>query len=116
MKKTLVLFGVAMLCLSCVPSADTDSQPVTDRGSIIDVRTAQEYAQGHLDTATNIPYTEIGEKIAAHVSHKEERITVYCRSGRRSAIAKQTLESLGYTNVVDAGAYATLKNQESGNE
>lgn len=116
MKKTLVLFSVALLSLSCVPSEDEGSEPAIDGGYVIDVRTAQEYEQGHLETAVNIPYTEIGEKIAGHVSNEEEKIIVYCRSGRRSTIAKQTLESLGYTNVVDAGAYATLKAQEQENE
>ena len=114
MKKTFVLFTLALLSLSCVRSKNDESVAVDNCGLLIDVRTAQEYEAGHLKTALNIPYTEIGEKIVDHMTNKEEKITVYCRSGRRSAIAKKTLESLGYTDVVDAGAYATLRDQ--GNE
>ena len=111
MKKTFVLLTVAMLSLSCART-HKESVAVDERGVIIDVRTAQEYDAGHLKTAINIPYTEIGEKITDHVTNKEEKITVYCRSGRRSGIAKKTLDSMGYTNVTNAGAYATLRNKE----
>jgi phage shock protein E len=113
MKKTFVLLTVAMLSLSCARTHN-ESVAVDERGQIIDVRTAKEYDGGHLETAVNIPYTEIGEKIADHVKNKEAKITVYCRSGRRSGIAKKTLDGMGYTNVTNAGAYTTLR--DKGNE
>jgi len=68
---------------------------------LVDVRTAQEYRDGHISTAANIPVDVIGSK--PPTDKKDELIIVYCRSGARSAAAKQTLDRLGYTNVVDFG-------------
>ena len=69
----------------------------------IDVRTADEYNSGHVSEAVNIPYTEIAEGISDLTGDKEAPIYVYCRSGRRSGVAKETLEGLGYTQVVNVG-------------
>ena len=60
---------------------------------LLDVREEDEYAEGHIKDALLMPYGEITERT----------ILVYCRSGRRSAIAAQTLTELGYTNVKDFG-------------
>lgn len=68
---------------------------------LVDVRTPEEYRGGHIVTASNIPVTDIGAK--PPTEKKDALIVVYCRSGARSATAKQTLERLGYTNVVDFG-------------
>ena len=114
MKKAIALFLLTVMCLSCEQDK-LDSPPEAGKpGMVIDVRTAREYEAGHLQDAINIPYDEIGERIADHVQDKEGEITLYCRSGRRSAIAKQTLDKLGYKRVVDAGAYAKLKAQTEG--
>ena len=69
----------------------------------IDVRTMDEYNSGHVSEAVNIPYTEIAEGISALTGDKDASIYVYCRSGRRSGIAKETLEGLGYKQVVNVG-------------
>ena len=69
---------------------------------LIDVRTAEEYASGHIPTSVNIPYDVIADMIP--VTDKEALIIVYCRSGNRSGQAARTLRSLGYTNVQDFGA------------
>ena len=69
---------------------------------ILDVRTAEEYEAGHLPAAVLLPYDEIGATFAE--AEKGRPIVVYCRSGRRSAIAKATLASMGYANVSDFGA------------
>ena len=71
---------------------------------IIDVRTEAEWNAGRLEGAILIPYESIGEKIATVSRDKSERIYVYCRTGRRSGIAKGTLEKLGYTDVVNLGS------------
>jgi phage shock protein E len=68
---------------------------------LIDVRTASEYAEGHILTALNIPYDVIADNLPTE--DKNMYLIVYCRSGRRSGIAKSTLESLGFTNVIDFG-------------
>ena len=69
----------------------------------IDVRSADEYASGHVEGASNIPYTEITARIAEVTGDKDDLIYVYCRSGRRSGIAKQALMEAGYTNVINLG-------------
>jgi phage shock protein E len=72
---------------------------------VIDVRTEAEWNSGHVEGAILIPYDVIGEKIGAVTKDKTKRIYVYCRSGRRSGIAKETLEKLGYKDVVNLGSY-----------
>jgi phage shock protein E len=71
---------------------------------IIDVRTDAEWNSGHIEGAVLIPYEQIGEKIAAIAKDKSQRIYVYCRTGRRSQIAKETLDRLGYKDVINLGA------------
>jgi phage shock protein E len=69
----------------------------------IDVRSASEYADGHVEGAVLIPYTEISERIGEVTTDKDARIYLYCRSGRRSGVALQALEAAGYSNAVNAG-------------
>ncbi len=76
---------------------------------IIDTRTAGEYNSGHIDNAILIPYDEIGNKIKSVVKSKDTPIAVYCRSGNRSGSALKTLESMGYTNVVNYGGISSAK-------
>ncbi|MCA1929665.1 rhodanese-like domain-containing protein [Rheinheimera sp.] len=79
----------------------------------IDVRTAEEFQAGHLEGAINIPYDEIAERIEAVGADKSAEIKLYCRSGRRSGIALETLRSMGYNNASNAGAYDQLKQQQA---
>lgn len=71
---------------------------------VIDVRTVQEWDKGHLEGAVLIPYDRIGEQIGSVVKDKSKTIYVYCRTGRRTKIAKETLEKLGYKDIVDLGS------------
>jgi phage shock protein E len=68
---------------------------------LLDVRTTEEFAEGHILGAILMPYDEIVAKFKE--SDKNRPIIVYCRSGRRSAIAVQTLKSMGYRDVSDFG-------------
>lgn len=69
---------------------------------IIDVREPEEFANGHVEGAINIPPSELlgGASKLAGVP-KNSKIIVYCLSGSRSNVAKNILESLGFTNVVN---------------
>ena len=69
----------------------------------IDVRSAGEYSEGHVEQAVNIPHDEIADGIAALSTDKDATIYVYCRSGRRSGMAKETLERIDYTQVTNLG-------------
>ena len=71
---------------------------------VIDVRTVQEWNNGHLEGAVLIPYDQIGEKIDSVVKNKSQRIYVYCRTGHRAGIAKETLEKLGYKDIINLGS------------
>ena len=70
---------------------------------ILDVRTQEEYDQGHIPGAIVISHEEIGEKAEKVLTDKNQLILVYCRSGRRSKIAAQALVELGYTNIKEFG-------------
>lgn len=70
---------------------------------ILDVRDQDEYDEGHISGALLIPYTEISKKAETMLKDKEQLIMVYCRSGRRSAIAAAALADMGYNNVKDFG-------------
>jgi len=101
-----------LLCLSLFFSALFLSPALLAADPIwIDVRTLDEYNGGHVSEAVNIPYTEISEGIAALTADKDASIYVYCRSGRRSGIAKETLEGLGYTQVVNVGSFEQAMKQ-----
>jgi phage shock protein E len=74
----------------------------------IDVRTADEFVAGHLQGAILIPYEEIAAKIGALNLSTEDDIRVYCRTGRRSGVAKEVLNNMGYHAVVNEGGYEDL--------
>ena len=70
---------------------------------ILDVRTQEEYNQGHIPGAIVISHEEIAEKAEKKLTEKDQLILVYCRSGRRSKIAAEALVELGYTNIREFG-------------
>lgn len=72
-------------------------------GVILDVRTLEEYENGHIQGATLLPYDEIITKADTVISDKDEVVLVYCRSGKRSAVASEELINLGYNKVYDFG-------------
>ena len=71
--------------------------------TILDVRTQEEYDEGHVPRAVLIPDTEIKAKAEEVLTDKDQLILVYCRSGRRSKIAAEALVELGYTNIKEFG-------------
>lgn len=70
---------------------------------ILDVRTEEEYNSGHIENALLIPDSDIESQAPTTLTDKEATILVYCRSGRRSALASKKLSDLGYTNIYDFG-------------
>lgn len=77
---------------------DTESDYV-----IIDARTEEEFAGGHIENAILIPEYEIAARAEKELPDKNQLILVYCRSGRRSKIASEELVKLDYTNVKEFG-------------
>ena len=117
--KTLVFLLLAvMLLTACGQDKENDQGAVymnitaeeakrimdSEEGYIIlDVRTQEEYDQGHIPGAIVISHEEISEKAEEVLTDKDQLILVYCRSGRRSKIAAEALVELGYTNIKEFG-------------
>lgn len=74
---------------------------------LLDVRTKEEYASGHIPGAILAPYDALQGSFAE--PEKKRHIVVYCRSGRRSAIAAETLARMGYSDVSDFGGIDNWK-------
>ena len=70
---------------------------------VLDVRTADEFAEGHIPNAINVPNETIANDAAEILTDKEALIFVYCRSGNRSKESAKILAEQGYTNVVECG-------------
>ena len=114
---TLLLIGCALLGLTACGTANgvaityeqisaEEAKAIMDNESgyiIIDARTEEEFAQGHIPGATLIPEYEIAKRAEKELPDKDQLILVYCRSGRRSKIASEELVKLGYTNVKEFG-------------
>ncbi len=118
MKKLVFLLLAVMLLTACGQDKENDQGAVyvnitaeeakqimdTEEGYIIlDVRTQEEYDQGHIPGAILISHEEIAEKAEDVLTDKDQLILVYCRSGRRSKIAAEALVELGYTNIKEFG-------------
>jgi len=75
---------------------------------LLDVRTAAEYASGHIPEALNIPYDTLPAALPKNTA-LDQLIIVYCRSGHRSGIGARALKNAGFTNVQDFGAISRWK-------
>ena len=105
---------LAALLASCGVSSKTSYRQITaDEAAqlmqeetgfvLLDVRTQEEYASGHIPGAICIPNETIGSEEIPELPDKDQLILVYCRSGNRSKQASQKLAEQGYTNVVEFG-------------
>ena len=110
-RKTWMILAASLAgaSLACAPKAETVTQTQNARQAVeqgallLDVRTPEEFADGHLDGAVNIPVQSLEER-AAELPAKDRQLVVYCRSGARSARATSWLKAQGYQNVIDLGA------------
>ena len=118
MRKMVVLLLAMIVFSACGQEKENDREAVymnitaeeakqimdTEEGYIIlDVRTQEEYDQGHIPGAILIPDTEIKAEAENVLTDKAQLILVYCRSGRRSKLAAESLVELGYTNIKEFG-------------
>ena len=74
----------------------------------VDVRTAEEFASGHVAGALNIPHSAMQRRWKELEPYKDKQLIVYCRSGRRSAIALEVLRGKGFSKVENGGAFERL--------
>ena len=118
MKKIIIVF-ICIISIFIITGCDEATETINEAESsvnemqkiikknnyiIVDVRTKEEYEEGHVKDSINIPYDEIDENVDLD---KDKIIMVYCKSGKRSSIAYSTLKDLGY-DVLDLGAYDTI--------
>jgi len=66
---------------------------------LLDVRTAQEFEQGHIPNAVNISHKELEARLAELSGAKNTQVVIYCRSGRRAEVAKQLLVTNGFNQL-----------------
>lgn len=83
-------------------------QALADGALLIDVRTPEEFAAGHTKSATNLPLDNIQSGKSPQVA-KDNPIYLYCRSGNRSAVAKQLLNRQGFSQVIDLGGLGDIE-------
>ena len=116
MKKLIWIFLAVMLLVGCgqkkkqapvyvnITAQEAKQIMDTQEGYIIlDVRTQEEYLEGHIPGAVLLPLDEIEDKANAVLQEKDQLLLVYCRSGRRSKLAAEALVELGYTNIREFG-------------
>ena len=76
---------------------------------VVDVRSADEFASGHIEGALNIPHDQIAKRMGELGSDRARKIVLYCRSGKRAGVARDELVASGFTAVANAGGYEDLK-------
>ena len=82
----------------------SEARRLVENGALLlDVRTSQEFAAGHIPNAVNIPVQELDRRMG-ELGPKDRPVVIYCRSGRRSSHAATMLKKAGYTAVHDLGA------------
>ena len=89
-------------------SADEAWKKVKSGALLVDNRTADEVADGTFSAAVHIPYDQVEAQLAKLGPDKNREIVLYCRSGRRSGIARDRLTALGYSKVFNAGGFDDL--------
>jgi phage shock protein E len=117
----LILTMLVLIAVACAPTAQVAAPPATaqlispadymdmfgdDQAHVlIDVRTPEEFATGHISGAINIAVEELASRLAEVPN--DQPIIVYCRSGNRSAAAARILIDAGYPVVYDLGGIQT---------
>jgi rhodanese-related sulfurtransferase len=110
MKKLLTALAVGVVLLSGCSSTHADlSVANKDIDVVIDVRTQAEYATGHIENSLNLDVESGALEASLATLDKQSTYLIYCRSGRRSAIAADLMRSQGF-EVLDAGSLENMVN------
>jgi phage shock protein E len=112
MKRFLILlcFLLTAGCAAQDITKPDELSKLLEMGAVlVDVRTKSEFESGHLEGALNLPHQDILQLPEIVEVSKDKPIIVYCRSGRRSGFAKNSLTEAGYRQVYNAGGYQSLK-------
>ena len=117
MKKYFLCFLLLFIFLTGCSSDDSvvnyvqAKEKIINEGAIlVDVRTSDEYDEGHIEGAVLLTLDDIDEESSANIiKSKSTPVIVYCKSGKRSAQALEILKKLGYEKVYDLGAMSNWK-------
>jgi phage shock protein E len=80
---------------------------IKEAAFLVDVRTEDEFAEGHVNGSTNIPLDQVASQLEKF--KEKEQIVIFCRSGNRSGQAKMILEQNGFKNVINGGTWQDVK-------
>ncbi|WP_308472703.1 rhodanese-like domain-containing protein [Neisseria gonorrhoeae] len=106
---TAALIASAAFATQAAPQKPVSAAQTAQHSAVwIDVRSEQEFSEGHLHNAVNIPVDQIVRRIYEAAPDKDTPVNLYCRSGRRAEAALQELKKAGYTNVANHGSYEDL--------
>ena len=106
MKKFFALLALMFVAVFALSACAQDSGPITVSQDtiIVDVRTPAEYSEGHLEGAVNIDVQSPDFATILSQLPTDGEYVVYCRSGKRSAVATEQMKAAGFTNIIDAGS------------
>lgn len=106
---TLVALPFALVACDAEPPQTAAATAPANADTVwVDVRTAQEHAQGHVAGALLIPYDQMEARLGELDAYRDQPVVLYCRSGRRSGIALDVLRRHGFEHAVNGGAYRSL--------
>ncbi|MDA0147409.1 rhodanese-like domain-containing protein [Vibrio sp. LaRot3] len=106
----VISFALLSTIVQATPRAEQGWQLIEQGALLVDVRTPQEFEQGHLKNALNYPLSDL-DKHFANIN-KNTLIVLYCRSGNRSGQAYDYLTKQGFTNLYNAGGYQEMLSSE----
>jgi phage shock protein E len=89
-EQTATISQQELLTLMATPASKT---------VVLDVRTAEEFAEGHIEGAINISHEQINDNLAKIIAFKDQTVVVHCRSGRRAVSAENDLRAAGFSDL-----------------
>lgn len=102
--------GLVLLAKKLGQISEAEARQLLKSGArVIDVRSRGEFGAGHVKGAVNVPLDELGQRIGGVAPDKHAPLLLHCLSGGRSAIARRSLRSQGYTRVHNLGSLARAK-------
>lgn len=117
MKKSIMIIIVLLSIVGCKVKGSSDYNKISsieakeiidsEEVIILDVRTQQEYNEGHIKDALLIPDYDLEALVESQIEDKDAKILIYCRSGNRSKSAALKLIEMGYKDVYDFGGINT---------
>ena len=105
----VALFAIKLVAKPNSAEKEIAKQKIKSGALVVDVRTADEYAGGHYENATNIPVQELAGRLGELGKDTNKMIVVYCAAGVRASQAKAILLKAGFKDVTNAGGLSDLK-------